>query len=659
MPPTEHIPPVLERLSFRRATYRTRPVEVNVEFSTHEQIIDTLEGPVVCHIGDAIVTGVKGERHPQPVDKFDSKYEPIQGQQSHSNGRFTKRITSVQAAQLHEPLDIELSNGRGALHGRSGDWCIWYDAADLSIVARDIFPELYESNSISIYVELGGDLSAEDKYSALQVVHLLDVALRQSTIIFSEESPNLTSANPIWFRIVKSAISETKIIPSLIEIPIGTFISSDPKSGVMQQLKNAISGETAFGFSVRKLLRILIPRGVVDWLRKLLIPGRAKDRQDSVGQIICSQLAAVDDLNVALVARWDGNFPFFVEERNALSEPLGLKKAWRIGAIADNLAGEYQDKWQGLVFATTKQIAAQSMWKRLLSVPHTLVTLGLLAAVMLAAFSELGGNCDRNDPWSFELCTSSAWAHWAGPSFFLVYLLALGLAWLRYAHAKTQQWEIRHQDYRLLAESVRVLHVRTVLGKSSCVARDLPLAEPTNSGWVRLALRSVYFDVHKAGLQTSEEEPEQVERALATFVNDQMKYHEKILLERRKKAIDRLTIASHLGFLLFIFILIVVIANVAREALLQHAFLSSMMAHIAFILLVLGLGSWGGLRKVLDTFALEQEVQRGNLVMSYLATADKLGTRDAILESANYFLEDQAHWHALHRSKPIEAATGG
>ena len=646
MPPITNTLPMLEKLSLRKATYRTRPVEVSVEFSDCEQIIDTLEGPVVGHLGDAIVTGVKGERHPQPVDKFDSKYEPIQGQQSHSNGRFTKRIKAVQAAQLHEPLDIELSNGRGALHGKSGDWCVWYDPADLSIVARDIFPELYESISIPIYVELGKDLLAGDKHSVLQIVHSLDVALKHTTIVFSEELPNSTVANPIWFRVVKSAISKTKIVPSLIEIDFDTFISSDPKSGVIAQVKNAISGEAAFVFSVRKLLRILSLGG-----------GEAG--QDSVSKIICSQLAAVDNFNACLEAQWDDSFTYFVAQRDALSEPLGLKKAWRIGAIADKLAGEYQDKWQGLVFATTKHIAEQSMLKRLLSVPHTLVTLGLLAAVMLAAFSELGGNCDRNDPLGFELCASSTWAHSAGPAFFFVYLIALGLAWFRYVHAKTQQWEVRHQDYRLFAESIRVLHARTVLGKPSCVASDLPLAEPTDSGWVRLALRSVYFDVHKAGLQTTDEEPMQVKRALTTFVKDQMNYHDKTLLERRKIAIKRLTSTSQFGFRLFIIVLMILTANVGSEVLLHQALLSSMMDHVALILLVLGLGSWGGMRKVMDTFALEQEVQRGNLVMSYLATADKLGTRDAILESANYFLEDQAHWHALHRSKPIEAATGG
>lgn len=646
MPPVEHTLPVIEKLSLRKATYRTRPIEVSVEFSTREQIIDTLEGPVFCHLGDVIVTGVKGERHPQPVAKFDSKYEPIQGQQSHLKGRFTKRIASVHAAQLHEPLDIELSNGRGALHGKSGDWCVWYEPTDFSIVARDIFPELYEAISIPIYAELGKDLSAGDKHSVLQVIHTLDIALRHTTIIFSEESHNSTSANPIWFRVVKSAIRKTKIVPSLIEIDFDTFISSNPKNEIMEEMKNAISEETAFVFSVRKLSRVLSL-------------GKAEDGQDSMSKIICSQLAAVDYFSAHLKSQWEGSFPYFLEKRDTLSESRGLKKAWRIGAIADKLAGEYQEKWQSLVFATTTHIADQSFFRRLLSVPHTLVTLGLLAAVMLTAFSELKGNCDLNDPLGFELCASSTWAHWAGPSFLLVYLVALVLAWFRYAHAKSQQWEVRHQDYRLFAESVRVLHARTVLGKPSCVASGLPLAEPTDSGWVRLALRSVYFDVHLAGLQTSDDELIQVERALTTFVKDQMKYHEEKLLDRRKKAIKRLTRTSQFGLRLFIIILFIMIANVASEALLQHAFLSAMMEHVAFILLVLGLGSWGGMRKVLDTFGLEQEVQRGNLVMSYLAAADKVGTRDAILESANYFLEDQAHWHALHRSKSIEAVTGG
>jgi len=75
--------------------------------------------------------------------------------------------------------------------------------------------------------------------------------------------------------------------------------------------------------------------------------------------------------------------------------------------------------------------------------------------------------------------------------------------------------------------------------------------------------------------------------------------------------------------------------------------------------LICGLASWGAMRKVMDSFGLEQEAQRGRLVLSALAVAQADGSRAAILAAADFFLQDQAHWHALHRSHPIEAATGG
>jgi hypothetical protein len=262
-------------------------------------------------------------------------------------------------------------------------------------------------------------------------------------------------------------------------------------------------------------------------------------------------------------------------------------------------------------------------------------------------------------PWGFELCASGTWERLAGPFFFLMYLLALLTAWLWYAKAKTQQWEVRHQDLHLLSECLRVLHVRTVLGKPACVASNLPLAEPTDSGWVRLALRSIFFDAQQAGLKTTCDAPTKVTQAQTSFVAPQVKYHENTLLTRREHAIDRLSCISRFGFRFFSIILLIVAANVVTEAFLPHAFLSPMMDHMALISLVMGLGTWGGMRKVMDSFGLEQELQRGRLVLNALAQAQKAGTSEAILNAADLFLDGQAHWHALHRSKPVEAATGG
>jgi hypothetical protein len=637
---------VYEKLSLRKASYRSRPVEVSVEIADRAQTIDTLEGPVLCQIGDAIVTGVKGERYPVPAGKFQHKFEPLPGNHQNASGKYTKRIKEVQAAQLHESMNVQLGGGQGVLDGKPGDWCVWYSDTDFGIVAGNIFPDLYETDLVTVYIELSKDLTQEEKDSALEVIHSLDISLGNTTIVYSEEGPNETDGSPIWFRVVKTISCDTNIVPLVLEIYIQSFTSNGSACSMSALVKNATVPEGVWGFTLRKL-------------SSLLNLSEGEGEKEIGARIASLQLAATDKFNENLKTHWNGEFPFFVEKRDESSEPSGLKKAWRIGGIADKLAGDSQDKWQRLVLATTSDLALEPFMKLLQSVPHSLITLGLFAAMMLAAFSELGGTCDLNDPWGFEFCSSSTWENWAGPIFFLAYLVALGLAWIRYAVAKTKQWEIQHQDYRLLAECIRVFHVRTLLGKPKCIASDLALAEHTDSGWVKSALRSVYFDVCKAGLQTDQDAATTVASASEIFIKDQIKYHKKTLIDRREKAIRRLTRVSRFGFRFFIFVLMVIAANVASEVLLHRSFLSPMMDHVALICLVLGLGGWGGVRKVLDTFALEQEVQRGNLVLSYLATAEKIGTSAAILEAADFFLQDQAHWHALHRSKPIEAATGG
>jgi len=59
------------------ARYRKRPVEIEAEQTTTEQMIDTLEGVMVASPGDWIVTGVKGERYPVKPDIFEQTYEPV------------------------------------------------------------------------------------------------------------------------------------------------------------------------------------------------------------------------------------------------------------------------------------------------------------------------------------------------------------------------------------------------------------------------------------------------------------------------------------------------------------------------------------------------------------------------------------------------------
>jgi len=135
---------VLQALYLKRSRYRTRPVEVTVEFALEPQTVQTLEGPVRCSVGDAIVTGTAGERWPVPHDVFERKYQPAGEQHPGSPGRYSKRTAFVEATQLNRTFSVPLSEKRGSLQGSPGDWCVWYAPGDAAIVAQNLFPELYE-----------------------------------------------------------------------------------------------------------------------------------------------------------------------------------------------------------------------------------------------------------------------------------------------------------------------------------------------------------------------------------------------------------------------------------------------------------------------------------------------------------------------------------
>ena len=129
-----------EQLISQQAIYQSLPIEVSVVFADKAQCIETLEGPVLCQLGDAILTGVKGERWPVSASKFSEKYAPSGGQAPGSPGRYVKLPTEIRALRLSGAMDITLSDGRGVLHGEAGDWCVRYST--LFTTAVDIINTL-------------------------------------------------------------------------------------------------------------------------------------------------------------------------------------------------------------------------------------------------------------------------------------------------------------------------------------------------------------------------------------------------------------------------------------------------------------------------------------------------------------------------------------
>lgn len=118
-----------------------KPVSVAVEFATEDGTLQTLEGPVRYRAGDALATGVRGERWPIPRETFLASYSPEPGVATGAPGSYVKQPVEVDAVRMDSPFSVEIEGGM--LTGSAGDWLV--TAADGSqwIVRDDVFRESY------------------------------------------------------------------------------------------------------------------------------------------------------------------------------------------------------------------------------------------------------------------------------------------------------------------------------------------------------------------------------------------------------------------------------------------------------------------------------------------------------------------------------------
>jgi hypothetical protein len=123
---------------------RRRPVEVAVRFATVDGTCDTLEGPVRYRQGEALIEGAPGDRWPVRRQIFKDRFRPVQGTAPMQDGIYVRTVETVRVLQLTEPAHVELSEGRGTLQGRPGDWAVERARGRVSIVAREVFPQRYD-----------------------------------------------------------------------------------------------------------------------------------------------------------------------------------------------------------------------------------------------------------------------------------------------------------------------------------------------------------------------------------------------------------------------------------------------------------------------------------------------------------------------------------
>lgn len=129
-----------------RSAYSKKRIPVQVCFALQDGQLDTLEGPVSYRRGDALVTGVEGERWPIPRGRFEATYSPVgPGGAMGVDGQFAKVPLVVQAERTPAPRSIPLDPGRGMLHAKAGDWIVSTPDGETWVVDHEIFGESYSS----------------------------------------------------------------------------------------------------------------------------------------------------------------------------------------------------------------------------------------------------------------------------------------------------------------------------------------------------------------------------------------------------------------------------------------------------------------------------------------------------------------------------------
>jgi hypothetical protein len=119
-----------------------KPLLVEVQFAEADGVIDTLEGAVGYRAGDALLTGVKGERWPIPRKKFSERYHPAPGVKMFCQGSYIRKPMPVDAVQMESSFNIILE-GVGSITGSKNDWLLTAEDGDSWIVRDDVFRETY------------------------------------------------------------------------------------------------------------------------------------------------------------------------------------------------------------------------------------------------------------------------------------------------------------------------------------------------------------------------------------------------------------------------------------------------------------------------------------------------------------------------------------
>jgi formylmethanofuran dehydrogenase subunit C len=114
-----------------------------VEFASDGGVLTTLEGNVSYKVGDALMTGLQGERWPISRAKFELTYEPVPPTMMGNSGTYVKKRIVVEASQMDQPFEVTIRDGQSVIKGNAGDWVVSSPDGGQWVVADSIFKKTY------------------------------------------------------------------------------------------------------------------------------------------------------------------------------------------------------------------------------------------------------------------------------------------------------------------------------------------------------------------------------------------------------------------------------------------------------------------------------------------------------------------------------------
>ncbi len=123
---------------------RKREQLVQASFAEQACAVQTPEGVVHAHAGDAIVVGGAGEQWPIPPAQFRKKYRPVAPTTAGAAGTYRSLPLPVIALQMCQPFAVELPDRASCLLGEAGDWMVDHGDGRMGVVAEEIFAGTYE-----------------------------------------------------------------------------------------------------------------------------------------------------------------------------------------------------------------------------------------------------------------------------------------------------------------------------------------------------------------------------------------------------------------------------------------------------------------------------------------------------------------------------------